>query len=82
MILGKWSDEKKDTKYPFVCERRKLRLISWQAKASQSSTMLPNTVDCRYNAVQYSQMLYKWLQVLTQNINQMLDPQETPHISP
>ena len=37
------------------------------------------TVNCRYNAVQYSKILHKKLQQLRQNINQMLHPQKTPH---
>ena len=41
-----------------------------------------NTVECRYNAVQYCKILHEWLQELRQNINQMLDPQKTPHTSP
>ena len=43
---------------------------------------LSNTVECRYNAVQYSKVLHKLLQEFRQNINQMLDPQKTPHTSP
>ena len=41
-----------------------------------------STVECHYNAVQYSKILYKWLHELTHNINQMLDPQKTPHTLP
>ena len=40
------------------------------------------TVECRYNAVQYCKILHKLLQELRQNINQMLDPQKTPHTPP
>ena len=40
------------------------------------------TVECRYNAVKYYKILHKYLQELGQNINQVLDPQKTPHISP
>ena len=40
------------------------------------------TVECRYNMVQYSKILHKWLQELGQNITQMVDPQKTPHTSP
>ena len=39
------------------------------------------TVECRYNAVQYIEILLKWLQKLRQNINQMLDPQKTPYLA-
>ena len=42
----------------------------------------PNTVECRYNTVQYFKISYKQSQELRQNINQMLDPQKTPHTSP
>ena len=35
-----------------------------------------DTVECRYNAVQYSEILHTQLQELRQNINQMLDPQK------
>ena len=38
-----------------------------------------NTVECHHNAVQYDKILHKWLQELRENINQMLDPQKTPH---
>ena len=41
-----------------------------------------DTVKCRYNAVQHCEILHKWLQELRQNINQMLDPQQTPHTLP
>ena len=33
-----------------------------------------NTVEYRYNVVQYNKILHKCLQELRQNINQMLDP--------
>ena len=39
-------------------------------------------IECRYNAVQYSKILHKWLRESRQNINQMLDPQTTPHTPP
>ena len=32
-------------------------------------TILPGTVECRYYAVQYSEILHKWLLELRQNIN-------------
>ena len=41
-----------------------------------------NTVEYRYNAVQYCMLLYKQLQGLRQNINQILDdgsPNDTPY---
>ena len=41
-----------------------------------------NTVECRYNAVKYYKILHKYLQELGQNINQVLEPQNTPHTSP
>ena len=41
-----------------------------------------NTVECRYNAVQYCTILHKKLPELRENINQMLDPQKTRHTSP
>ena len=44
--------------------------------------ILRNTIECRYNAVQYSKLLHKWLPELRPNINKMLDPQKTPHTSP
>ena len=40
------------------------------------------TIEDRYNAVQYCKVLHKQLQELRQNMNQMLDPQKTPHTSP
>ena len=42
--------------------------------------LLYHTVQCRYNAVQYDKILHKLLEELKQNINQMLDTHETPHI--
>ena len=39
-------------------------------------------VKCHYKAAQYCNILYKQLTELRQNINQMLDPQNTPHTSP
>ena len=41
-----------------------------------------NTVGCRYNAVKYCKISHEKLQELKQNINQMPDPQKTPHTSP
>ena len=41
-----------------------------------------HTVEYRYNAVQYSKILHKWLQKLRQDNNDMLHPQKTPHTSP
>ena len=46
-----------------------------------SGRFMQTTVECRYNAVQYITVLHS-LQRLMQNINQSLDPQNTPHISP
>ena len=43
---------------------------------------LKDTLECRYSAVQYGKILHEWLQALMQNINQMPDPQKTPHKSP
>ena len=37
------------------------------------------TVKCRYNAVQYCEILHKWLPELRQNISQMLDLRKTSH---
>ena len=37
---------------------------------------------CHDNAVQYCKILHKQLHQLRQNINQMLDPQKTPHTLP
>ena len=34
-------------------------------------------IECRYNAVQYSTKLPKWLQEFRQNTNQMVDPKTT-----
>ena len=39
-------------------------------------------VECHFKGVQYSKILHKWLKELRQNVNQMLDPQKTPHTSP
>ena len=48
--------------------------------------ILQNTLwlytECRYNAVQYSKISHIWLQDLSQNINQMLDPQKHPITRP
>ena len=41
-----------------------------------------STVDCHYIMVQYCKILDKWLQELRQNINQMMDPQQTLHTMP
>ena len=41
--------------------------------------ILVDTIECRYNAVQYSTILHTSLQELNQNINQRLNPQKTPH---
>ena len=48
------------------------------------STLTPynNTVNCRYNAVQYNTMLPTSLQCLWQSINQSLNAQNTSHTSP
>ena len=35
------------------------------------------TVECRYSAVKYCEILHKYLQKLRKNINQILDPQKT-----
>ena len=71
-----------------------LCIISWQwqmlatelekTTSLQKAAYLPcthgrNTVECRYSAVQYYKILHKWLQELSKNINQMMDPQKTPH---
>ena len=42
----------------------------------------PNTVMCRYNAVQYNVKFHTPLHWITQNINQSLDSQKTLHVSP
>ena len=36
-----------------------------------------DTVECRYNVVQYCKILHKWLQELRQNISEILDSQRT-----
>ena len=41
-----------------------------------------DTVECRYNAVWYCEILHEYLQEMHQNVNQTLDPQKTPHTSP
>ena len=41
-----------------------------------------NTLGCCHNAVQYYKISHEKLQELRQNINQMPDPQKTPHTSP
>ena len=46
------------------------------------SYLSDNTVMWCYNTVQYCKIVYKWLPELRQNINEMLGPQKTPHISP
>ena len=42
----------------------------------------PNTLEYRYNKVQYNMILYTWLQRLGQNMNVSINPQKTPHNSP
>ena len=42
-----------------------------------TDSWVQNTVECRYNAVQYSEILHKWLQELRQIIDQMLNKQTT-----
>ena len=41
-----------------------------------------NTVECRYNAVQYNKILHTSLQWRGQNINKRLNLQKTHHTSP
>ena len=53
-----------------------------QEQCSLEMHNLPYTVEHRYKAVQYCKILHKLLQELRQNINQMMDPQNTPHTSP
>ena len=58
---------------------------NWFWKYIHLSTGLstkPYTIECRYNAVQYSMVLHTPLQEVRQNINQRLNPQKTPHTSP
>ena len=43
---------------------------------------MPNTVECRYNAVTFVTILHSALRLRWLNINQTLDSQKTPHISP
>ena len=45
-------------------------------------TLLLCTVECHYDAVDYSKILHKWLQELKRNINRMVYPQMIPHSSP
>ena len=64
---------------------KKVRNSSSKLSTSQKFifyVFMINTVECHYNAVQYCKILPKYLQLLIQNINQMLDPQKTPHTSP
>ena len=42
--------------------------------------LLLNTVECRYNAVQYNMMLHALLQWKIRNVNQSLRTQKAPHI--
>ena len=45
-------------------------------------SLVPNTIECRYDAVQYCKILHKWLQEYRQNTNQMLGPHKnTPYLS-
>ena len=53
-------------------------ILAW----TNSSTVEQNTVECRYNAVQYCKILHKWLQEQRHNINQVMDPQKIAHTSP
>ena len=57
-----------------LCQSLLLRVYS-------SSSIKKITVECRYNAVWYSMILHTALQELRQNINQRLNPQNTPHTS-
>ena len=41
-----------------------------------------NTIDCRYNAVQFITILHPMLQWQQQNTNQIPNSQQTPHYSP
>ena len=41
-----------------------------------------NTVECHYNVIQYNMIMHTSLLWLSQNINESLNPQKTPHISP
>ena len=41
-----------------------------------------HTVECRYNAVLYNTILHTSMRSLRHNVNDTLDPQNTPHISP
>ena len=45
-----------------------------------TDSWVQNTVECRYNAFQYSEILHKWLQELRQNINQMLNKKTTDEL--
>ena len=40
------------------------------------------TVKCRYNSVQYNIILHTSMQWLSLKLNETLNPQKTPHISP
>ena len=41
-----------------------------------------STVECHYNTIQYCKIFRKYLKELRHNINQMLGPHKSPHISP
>ena len=41
-----------------------------------------HTVGCHYNMIQYIMLLFTALQILRQYINDSLNSQQTPHISP
>ena len=55
-----------------------LSKLYWRSLAFVRSTQVHNTVECRFNAVQYYKILHKWLQELGQNVSQMLDPRRHP----
>ena len=70
----RWSDGLCCLGYVFI--------LYWKFLWWERANTMQNTVECRYNAVQYCKLLHNWLQELRQNIDQILDPQKTPHTSP
>ena len=56
-------------------------LIHWCIYAALGGDEIIDTVSYHYNAVQYNMILHTLLQLLSQNTNQSVNLQKTPHIS-